>query len=1020
MKNLSLKLIFIGIIVFFLQAANAQTVSLTITQAPCNGNGIVTANYTGFTGPITVRWYLQGQQFTHNNAGATSDVLNNYGGGSIYAIVQGAIGYGSAYDTGVKAVSFTTNSVPGVCPTLGTATINNITGGTAPYTFEWISGTTNATVSTSNPASLPTDQYKVKVTDANGCYFLKADSFYVYQQTNITYNVNTTTANCTNGSATVSNVAGGTAPYSYLWSNSSTANSISNLTAGQYQVAVTDAQGCTEKRWAYVQQSKYIGVNFTKQDPTCLQNDGAITAYGSGGNTPYTYLWNNSVTTPTQTNIGAGYYQVKVTDANGCTGQQATYLSSSTPINVTYSTTPSSCTAATGTASLSISGGTAPYTVQWSTTPQQMGTTALNLAKGTYSFFIKDANGCVRTGTVYVPWNSNFALSVATTQATCVASNGTATANATGGATPYTYAWSNNATTSSINGLSPGGYNVTVTDNNGCSLNKSGYVDVSSPVQIGITTTPASCLYNSDGVALATAWGGTAPYSYSWTSGSSAAAATNLSTGRYWVTATDANGCTANKYTFVGYNATNNSCYCTITGVVYHDVNNNCVRDAGEPGIPGIRINCTGYGAAYTNANGVYSFRVPTGSYTLSETILGMYPLASCQNNSVVVNATAATNCTHTVDFANTVNPIHDIYTGIWNINYPVPGYPYNQNILIKNMGTVTESNVNAGYKPDAQITGATFTPSTYWIANGASHYKIANNALSLTPNTAINFKATYTTPTNIPINTLLDYKDTVSYMAPIGNWNNDYSPWNNVKTYKPIVKGSYDPNFKEVHPAGVGDKGIISPNDTLLEYMIHFQNLGNYKAQNIYILDTLDDELDWTSLRPIYESHNCDVTISKDGVIRFQFDNIDLPHKNADEEASQGYVVYSIKTKKGLPLGTEFKNTAAIYFDFNEPVITNTTLNTIGILSVEELAEREKDKVHIYPNPTSDVFTISLHEDATYETVKVINAVGQLYTEQSIEGKETQINLGSAAPGVYFVLLRGDGKHSVQKVEKL
>lgn len=1022
MKNINLKLFLITVMAFFVQSVYAQTVNITVTQAPCNGNGILTANYSGFTGPITVRWYVHNNQTTHTNAGATSDVLNNYAGGYVYVTVQGGTsGYAWDSDTGSTPVKYTVTTTPGVCPVQGTATASNISGGTAPYLVEWISKTSNTLVSTNNPASLPTDQYEVKVTDANGCYFSNSDSIQVSQQTNITYNIATTQANCTNGTATITNLTGGTTPYSYLWSNSSTANSINNLTMGSYFVSVTDAQGCTEKRYAYIQQSRSIGVNLTKQDPTCLQSDGAITAYGSGGVTPYTYLWNNNVTSATQTNLAAGSYNVKVTDAQGCIGLRSTYLSSSTPINVTYSTTPSSCTSPTGTASLSISGGTAPYNVQWSTTPVQIGTTALNLGKGTYTFIVTDANGCIRTGTVYVPWNSNLTASVSSTNATCIASNGSATATVTGGATPYTYAWSNSGTTASINNLSAGYYSVTVTDNNGCALTKGRSVGTSSPVQIGLNTTNTSCIYSSTGTITAVPWGGTAPYSFNWSNGGTTPNINNLPTGQYRVNVTDANGCKATKYTRVGYNPNNNSCYCTITGVVYHDVNNNCVKDANEPGIPNIRINCTGnMGSTFTDANGVYSFKVPTGSYTLSETVLGMYPLASCQSNSVVVNVTAGPNCTHTVNFANSVNPIHDIHTSIWNINYPVPGYVYNQRILIKNNGTVTESNVNAGYKPDGQVAGATFTPGGYWAANGTAHYKISNNTLSLAPNAALSFKAAYLTPTNIPINTQLVYKDTASYMAPISNWNNDYSPWNNVSTYKPIVKGSYDPNFKEVQPAGVGDKGIISPNDTTLQYMVHFQNLGNYKAQNIFILDTLDDDLDWSTFRPIHESHKCNITISSDGVVRFQFDNIDLPHKDADEEASQGFVAYSIKTKKGLPLGTQFKNSAAIYFDFNEPVITNTTLNTIDLLSVEQIAEREKQQVLVYPNPTSDEFVITLHEESVYETIKVINTVGQLYTTQKVTGVENKVNMSKAAPGIYFVILQGNGQHSVQKIEKL
>jgi uncharacterized repeat protein (TIGR01451 family) len=244
-----------------------------------------------------------------------------------------------------------------------------------------------------------------------------------------------------------------------------------------------------------------------------------------------------------------------------------------------------------------------------------------------------------------------------------------------------------------------------------------------------------------------------------------------------------------------------------------------------------------------------------------------------------------------------------------------------------------------------------------------------------------------------------------------------DYSPWNNVNYYTPITVGSYDPNFKEVSPKGQGPAGNITHKDSVLEYMIHFQNLGTYKAQNIFILDQLDADLDWTTMTPIYKSHPCVITMSETGEIRFQFDNIDLPAKQDDEVGSNGMVSFSIKTKKALPYGTEFTNNAAIYFDFNDPVVTNTTLNTLAPVSVQEVANA-KNSVLVYPNPVNDLLTIKM-DKVVYSEVRIMNTMGQLCAEHKLTGKEAQISVSKLSPGIYFMLLSGENGNAVERIEK-
>ncbi len=402
----------------------AQSISIALTQAPCNNNGILTASFTGLSYPVTLQWNINGVVTTHSNVSTPTDVLNSYSGAPVSLTATGSNGISAYTYFSAPPFTYTVATTPAACPALGSVTATPA-GGVAPYTYQWLDAG-NTVVSTSNPANLPAGQYFIKITDANGCVSgsnVIPDSIFVGNTAPFNFSITTTAANCTNGTATVGAITGsGLAPYSYNWSNGATSSSINNLTMGVYTATVTDANGCSLTRIAEVLQSVQIGVNTTPTNSTCLQNNGAIMVFGSGGTPPYSYLYGNGVTTQSQSNLAPGYYPVTVTDANGCIGHGGGYIGTSTPVNVTFSATPSTCTGATGTATLSISGGASPYTTTWSTFPAQTGTTATNLAAGTYAFTVTDANGCVRSGSVTVPPTVTVAANIISSNATCTAS----------------------------------------------------------------------------------------------------------------------------------------------------------------------------------------------------------------------------------------------------------------------------------------------------------------------------------------------------------------------------------------------------------------------------------------------------------------------------------------------------------------------------------------------------------------------------------------------------------------------
>ncbi len=205
---------------------------------------------------------------------------------------------------------------------------------------------------------------------------------------------------------------------------------------------------------------------------------------------------------------------------------------------------------------------------------------------------------------------------------------------------------------------------------------------------------------------------------------------------------------------------------------------------------------------------------------------------------------------------------------------------------------------------------------------------------------------------------------------------------------------------------------------------MVHFQNIGNYKAQNVIVLDTLDADLDWTTMRPVYQSHPCVVTMDNNGVAKFTFNNINLPAQMNDDFGSNGMLTYTIKTKKNLPVGTQFTNSAAIYFDFNKPVVTNTTLNTLGSTQdVPVMNNNNGGSFKVYPNPASNLFYVQLNiTGANIETaMKVTDLTGKILLSKNYTltaGQQViEADVTSFTPGIYFISLTRDGKSETQKI---
>ena len=224
---------------------------------------------------------------------------------------------------------------------------------------------------------------------------------------------------------------------------------------------------------------------------------------------------------------------------------------------------------------------------------------------------------------------------------------------------------------------------------------------------------------------------------------------------------------------------------------------------------------------------------------------------------------------------------------------------------------------------------------------------------------------------------------------------------------------GSFDPNDKQGLPLGWGPAGVIPP-ATPIEYLIRFQNTGTYPATTVEIRDTLDEDLDITSFQLGGSSHSSNLRLLMEGnrVLIFRFENIDLPDSTTSFDYSQGYVSFSIKRKPGFVPGTEIRNRAAIYFDFNQPVITN---EVVSVLSMPlGLRPEPTWEAVIFPNPNNGVFVAQLPEPARLgTTLRVLNSTGQFLREIEVEAGATQLPLRMAEvpPGLYLLQFLQDGQ---------
>ncbi|MCI5055739.1 MAG: T9SS type A sorting domain-containing protein [Flavobacteriales bacterium] len=521
-------------------------------------NGSVIATVFGGNNPYTYLW----------STGATTQLITNVPTGYYCVSVTGGDGCvevacDSVVNTVCVDVNLNITDASSSGATDGSITAN-VSNGSGSYGYSWNTGATTQTIS-----NLAVGYYCVTVLDLiDSCFTTACDSVNTSSQpcnVSIALNVTNASSGQSNGGINAT-PSGGQTPYTYVWTNGATTQNISGLSGNTFHcVTVTDAAACTATACdSVLTVSCNLTASLSITDETNGQGNGTINSTISGGSGQYVYLWNNGATTNNLSNLSSGYYCLTVLDivdsctATVCDSVQNIGCNLSASLSITDETNGQS----NGAISSSVSGGSGQYAYLWNN-----GATTNNLtglASGYYCLTVLDiVDSC--TATVCDSVNNivgcNLSVALNTTDETNGQSNGSISANVSGGSGNYGYLWNVGNTTQTINNLSAGYYCVTVIDfADSCTAN--GCDSVINVVGCNLTGTIWSL--NSTGTNANGTIGiipslGTTPYTYIWNNGSNLATLTNQSSGYYCVTVTDAVGCTFSDCDSLS--STNDSCF---------------------------------------------------------------------------------------------------------------------------------------------------------------------------------------------------------------------------------------------------------------------------------------------------------------------------------------------------------------------------------------------------------------------------------------------------------------------------
>lgn len=450
-----------------------------------------------------------------------------------------------------------------------------------------------------------------------------------------------------------------------------------------------------------------------------------------------------------------------------------------------------------------------------------------------------------------------------------------------------------------------------------------------------------------------------------------------------------------------------------ISGTVFIDSNNNGVYNFGEPGIPYQAVQIGSY-TAYTNSIGEYSITVPSGIYLVSYTPQPPYnPYPLTTPSSYLVSATIQGNVYDNNNFGlsippGTVNLSVSIYPG----TTVTPGFPAWYHIYVNNIGVMsTGATLTMHYDPNLSYV----TTNPGFASHNSSTQTITWNLPSIAPGNSYYVYVKFNASTSLSIGQM-----TMEEVVVLPTSGTDIDLSNNVDTVHQVVTGSWDPNNKlsiETNNNNPTEQIISSVNpDQSITYVVNFQNTGTAPAVNVSIVDVLSPDLVANSFQLLAMSHNGNV-IRNGSNVSFIFNNIMLPDSNTNEPGSHGFVSFKANAVNGLPAGHIISDDAAIYFDFNQPVITNyanvTMINPLGVnenLSAYQLS--------VFPNPSAGIINLNgMFSGNENLQLEISDVAGRTVLNQNLKAANQTLDISKLDAGMYLLRLSINHRQQVYRL---
>jgi uncharacterized repeat protein (TIGR01451 family) len=428
----------------------------------------------------------------------------------------------------------------------------------------------------------------------------------------------------------------------------------------------------------------------------------------------------------------------------------------------------------------------------------------------------------------------------------------------------------------------------------------------------------------------------------------------------------------------------------SVSGMVFHDADQDCAFNGADLPLPH-RVLTIEPGPTYalTNDQGAYYSAMSFGAFTLAQPLVDEEQL--CPSNLPVPFTIDGGTPDVLIDFADSSVVPHDLSVNIWSTPAR-PGFPTQLWIEVTNRSAYPSGTVDLAL---------TFDPLLQNPVPANPNW----NLPSLAPyaHQLFHFQADVPAEINL-LGTVLNYVATATNTA------NEVNTLNNSVSLSTTITGSYDPNDKQGRTSsGIGDPNYYFPiYDEHLGYTIRFQNTGTDTAFTVVVRDTLDADLDISSLQILGASDPFTPSFEQARTLVFTFNNINLPDSAADLLGSQGFISYRIKPRSDIQVGDVLNNTASIYFDLNPPIITNTTAHQVAVTVGVEQAVQPVDELIVFPNPATDELQVIIGDAGVgAHTADVLSMDGRLVMHIGAISSTAKISTASIAAGAYVLRLR-------------